>query len=586
MKHILLIIAGMIFLGAQLDAQATDSRWNVSVNSTQVAIGETLQVEFSISNSQASNFIPPDFKYFKVLGAPMRGSRTSNVNGRVSTSESWTYNIKPEKTGKFWIQPASINLNGTKVFTKRIQIEVLRAKVNNATTDEELTAALSEEVFIRAELSDSTAVIGQPLLYELKLYWIPNVYNVRLLAEPALNGFYREDNPRGTYRTYQNKIKGKQFKSKTLFRSVIYPQQIGDLEIGSYRIMIDVEDKNGPRRRSFFNQPSVNRIDLKSNGFTVRVDELPKPVPTNFSGAVGNLDIQCKVDQRVITTDDAVSLLVKITGEGDTKQMKAPIFSSTDSLEIYDPKLVDENSFQTPNGTTKEKSFEYVVLPKYPGKYQVSPKYSYFDAEQMEYVSLSCDTIELRVSQGSNPIGTTTYEAPVIKDGLSGIMLSHNENSMPSLKSMNRPLLWSMLSLPILSMFSMIGLFYYKKNQPEINPEVDRKNKAKAMALQKLSVAKTALDQNNPRQFYDELSKAMHGYLEDKIGIPLSSLSESFIREKLESLSLESDSVNGFMDILKNCQMALFAGKTGEGDLQKSYHEAGELIESLEDQLN
>ncbi len=586
MKQFSLITIFFLFLGVQLFSQASDSRWNVSVDAKQVAIGESIQVEFTLSNTRGANFTPPDFKYFKVLGAPMRGTRTSNVNGRVSSSESWTYSIKPEKTGKFWIQPASIDIAGQTVFTKRIQIEVIRAKVNNASTDEELTAALTEQVFIRAELSDSTAVIGQPLVYELKLYWIPNVYNVRLLAEPTLTGFYREDNPRGTYRTYEATVNGKKFKSKTLFRSIIYPQQLGDLEIGSYRIMIDVEDKNGPRRRSFFNQPSVNRIDLRSNGFNVRVDDLPQPAPSDFSGAVGELDIQCKVDQRVITTDDAISLLIKIVGKGDTKQMQAPKFSSTDSLEIYTPKLVDENSFQTPNGIVKEKSFEFVILPKYPGTYQVSPKYSYFDAENMSYVSLSCDTIELRVSKGSNPIGTTNYEAPVIKDGLSGIMLSHNDNGMPSLEPINKTLLWSMMGVPIFGMLSMIGIFYYRKNQPAINPEVDRRNKAREMALLKLSQAKLALDQNNPRQFYDELSKAMHGYLEDKIGIPLSSLSESFIREKLESLSLQSNSIEGFMDILKNCQMALFAGKTGEGDLQQSYREAGDLIESLEDQLN
>jgi len=585
MKKISLVTIALVLISLQLFAQATDSRWNVSVDAKQVAIGESIKVEFSISNIRGTNFKPPDFKYFKVLGAPMRGTRTSNVNGRVTSSESWTYSIKPEKTGKFWILPAGITINGREVFTKRIQIEVIRAKVNNASTDEELTAALTEQVFIRAELSDTTAVIGQPLVYELKLYWIPNVYNVRLLAEPTLTGFYREDNPRGTYRTYEATIKGKKFKSKTLFRSIIYPQQIGNLEIGSYRIMIDVEDKNGPRRRSFFNQPSVNRIDLKSNDFDVRVDALPIPAPSDFSGAVGKLDIQCKVDQRVVTTDDAISLRIKIVGEGDTKQMQAPKFPSTDSLEIYDPKLIDENSFQTPNGIVKEKSFEYVVLPKYPGKYSISPTYSYFDAEVMEYIALSCDTLELRVSQGSNPIGTTTYEAPVIKDGLSGIILSHDDKGMPSLDPLNKPLLWGLLALPMLGMLSMIGLFFYRKNQPEINPEVARKNKAREMALLKLSNAKKALDQNNPRQFYDELSKAMHGYLEDKIGIPLSSLSESFIKEKLESLSLQSNSIDGFMAILKNCQMALFAGKTDEGDLQQSYSEAGDLIEALEDQL-
>ncbi len=572
----------IIFLLGLTAQGQTNPRWNATASSTKVSIGEEFQVTFTLSNAKGSNFIPPDFKYFKVLGVPARGSSTTIINGAVSSSSSWTYRIRPEKTGMYWIKPGAITIDGHQYFTKKIKIESTKGKVRNATSDEEFTSALQEQVFIKAELSDTVAVVGQPLVFELKLYWIPNVLNPRLMAEPNLSAFYHENNPRGAYRTSKETIDGKSFNVKTLYRSIIYPQQIGQATIGSYRILVDVQDPNGkPIQRGFFTQGSYIRMDLRSKDIDVRVLELPKPAPPSFSGAVGRLDLQCKVDQRVVTTDDAVTLTMTIVGEGDTKQMEAPAFNSTDSLEVYAPRLLEETSFQTPQGIIKEKSFEYVLLPKYPGKYNIVPEYSYFDSDEMIYKLLSCEAIELRVSQGSNPIGKAIEKAPVIEDGLSGILPVFDYTPIDR-TPMNPILLWSLLGLPIFSMLSMISVFYYRKNQPEVDQEFLRQSRARQVALSKLKMAESAMVANEPRKFYDELSKAMHGYLEDKIGIPLSSLNASFIREKLVGLQVDDALVQRFMLILENCQMALFAGKTDQGDLRQSYTEAGDVIEALE----
>ena len=582
MERFSLLIFLTVFININLSGQ-TDPRWTASTDAKSVAKGDNFTVTYTLENAQGANFTPPDFEHFQQLQAPTRNSSTTMINGRTTYTSGWTFILQAQRTGKFWIHPASIEIDGKRVFTKKLQVEVVKGRITTSSGPQQLED-LKKVVYIKSNISDSIAVVGQPLVYELKLYWVPDLLNARLMAEPDLKGFYQEDNPRGAYQTVKEVIDGVTFRSKTIYKSIIYPQQEGKLRIGSYRVIADVEKGTRRRRRSIFSTPEYVRLDLKSPIININVVSLPANAPTDFSGAVGTLDLSCSVDQRVVTTDDAVTLTVTLDGEGDTKQMQAPTFNYSDSMEVYPPKLVGEETFETARSLLKRKSFEYVLLPKYPGKYNIAPTYSYFDVDEMTYRSLVCDTIELRVSKGSNPIGTTTMKDPVIDDGLAGIVTS-GHTPIPTLNPMPSAIQWSLFGIPIVSMLAMLGVFYVRKNAPEIDAGQLRKNKAREMALSKLKAAKLEMDRNTPRAFYDELSKGMHGYLEDKIGIPLSSLNEGFIREKLTSLDLESHLVEKFMGILKNCQLALYAGKTGEDAMLQSYTEAGELIEALEEQL-
>jgi len=556
--------------------------WTATSNAKSITLGETFTYTISLENADGKRVEAPAFNNFEQLGPPSRSVSQTIVNGASSRSTSWTFTLQPKKLGNLKIGPATCLVDGKKLETNSITIKVVKGKKQNPTT----ATDLAKGIILKTEIEDETAYVGQPLRLRLKMYWKSNILNMRLKTEPDFSNFYVEDNRHGANRVVKEVINGETYTTKTIFQSIIYPKTTGKIIIGSYRLLVDVENANAPRRRSIFGtSPSYDRVEMVSDPISLDVADLPSPKPTNFTGSIGQLELSCSVDKRVLSTDDAVSLKVTLTGRGDTKQMVAPVFLSTDSLEIYPPKLLEETQTETPDGFIKQKSFEYLLLPKYAGTYDVQPKYIYFNSSSDTYEEITCNTIDLRVSQGSNKPRSTAAVIPDFDDGLAEISVDTGAK-LSEQKDLSTPLSLLLGGLPIAALIGMLGFRFYQNTRPDVDYAALKISKARAVALAKLEQAKSAMDIQDARSFYDELSKAMYGYLEDKLGLPLSQRSESFVELKLKDLKIEPELIQRFKSILGKSQMALFAGQNDPADLRIQYEEAGNLIEAIEDQIN
>jgi hypothetical protein len=104
------------------------------------------------------------------------------------------------------------------------------------------------------------------------------------------------------------------------------------------------------------------------------------------------------------------------------------------------------------------------------------------------------------------------------------------------------------------------------------------------MAKKRLSTADKLLQTGKHSEVFDEVSKALWGYVSDKLTIPLSELSKETIAAMLTGKQVSETSVSTFLSTLQSCEMARYAGFTA-GDAGSIYKQALELISKIEGEL-
>ncbi len=575
---VLLFFAGL-YLAVQLPAQS-ELTFTASTNAKQVLLNGQFEVYFTLKNANGTNFTPPSFKDFIIMAGPNASNSMQIVNGRVSREMSYSFTLQPAKVGNFTIGSASIRANGKKMTTEPLSIEVLRANAAGQARGSE-----AEEVFLQLEVNKTEAYLGEQIILDLKLYTSLQIEGYDIPEEPDYQGFFAQEIMRPASNTLQEVVNGKQYTTVILRRIALYPQQTGVQTIQPMRIYLAaVEDKD--RNRSIFYR-NTQTIQYTTNSLSIEVKPLPPNAPAGFNGAVGKLDFQASADRKVATTDEAVSILLLISGKGDVKRIQPPPLVLSDSFEVYAPKVVEDKMEEYQGDILAKKTIEYLVLPKYPGFYTIAPSFTYFDTESGRYVTLGAGPFPLSVRQG-----TDRHEAKKTTEEDAGQVLSDIRfiKSSASLKQkgadfVGSPVFWSLTALPLAA---FLGIFFFRKMQDKqkgTDMGLLKSRQAGKEARKRLSKARELLSAADSRAFYDEVSKAALGYVCDKLSIPLSQLTRENITEKLQSLKVSASLIEDFEKIIQTCEMALFAGMDNSEDMQSIYERAIAVISGIEGEL-
>ena len=510
---------------------AQDASFEASTDARELVENEYAEVTFTLKNAQGNNFQPPNFKGFNVLSGPSRSNRMTIINGQRSQEMSFGYTIQPKQRGTYTIGPASIKVGGKTMKTKPISIKVVKAKKVAK------GAANGQEVFVRVEVDTTDVYLGQQIMVNYKLFTSVDVDNYDILEETEYPGFFAHDVRRFNSSTLREVVDGVQYVTKVLKRVALFPQQTGLLNIDPISIRIGVVV--GKRKRSsFFFNNQVRHVNVRTNEVAIKVRNLPTPQPDNFSGAVGNYDIAFNLGRNKITTDDAVSIKLAIRGDGDIKRLQPPSIAVPAEFELYEPKVLEEQSTERGGLLSGYKQIEYLMIPKRPGQYQIAPAFSYFNPDSAKYITLQPNVFDITITQGSgaSTVAKTTPENLIQKDiRYIKTATSFSKKSAPFAIS---NFFYGMTALPFLF---LAGAFIFKRQQ-EKNGNIDlsilKSRKAQQVAKQRLKIAEQHLSANKSRAFYDEISKSLLGYVGDKLNIPLSELSKDNVREKLASLKV------------------------------------------------
>ena len=575
--HILFVL---IFLGSSLQAQYL---FKAEANARKVVVGNSFTYSVTLEEIDSRSFRGPDFTGFEVVNGPSTSMSSTTINGVISSEFKFIYILKPKAAGEYVIPAASASFNNKKIKSNLVKIVVLKAK-NGAKNQQELNKSMSQRMFVRAVPSSDTAYIGQQVLLEYKIYYTVNVRRYDQVREPSYDGFYSEKlRTRGSNKTIEI-VDGEQYNVTTVKSIALYPQRTGKLEVEASMFKLGINDPN-KRSRSIFFEP-INYFNFSTEPVTIDVLELPTDAPASFSGAVGKYTATSIVSPSNLTTDDALNISLEISGNGDVNRLLPPQVIFDENLEVYNTSVIDKKAIPRDSYMQSYMKVEYTVLPQKAERYLIRPQFTYFDPDSAKYITIVTGVDNIMVRQGINKKNdrAVVSESDAMSSELKPLLTSTSLSSMTSSAWIQNPLAKSLFAFPFLA---MCGILLYRRNEIKkgiIDPDLIRREQAGGVAKQRLATAEEYMKKNESKLFFDEIAKSIFGYIGDKMNIPFSELSRNNIAKKLQDKQASRQTIESLSILLERCEMARFAGVSGESAMQEVYTSAHEIISSLEKQ--
>ncbi|HBF88235.1 MAG TPA: hypothetical protein DDX39_06295 [Bacteroidales bacterium] len=570
-----------------------------------VSIGEAFRLTYSL-NSKGSNLRMPNLDEFNVLSGPNTSSSSSVsiVNGQMSQTVEYTYTfiLQAKKAGKFKIPASTISANGNDYTCNELNIEVVQGKVNNAQatnseTPQATTSEISgEDLYIRVHVSRNSVYQGEHILATIKIYTKLDLAGFENSKLPDFNGFWTQDlEIPNQISLQQENVGGEIYNVGVIKKMLLYPQHGGDIVIEPCEFDCIVRQRIQGRRRSMFDDffgGSYQNIVKKilSPKVTINVKSLPANKPESYTGAVGDLKMTASIDKLEVNTNDAITMKVIISGNGNLKLIEEPKIDFPPDFEAYDPKLSTDIK-NSENGSSGSKIYEYLIIPRHAGKFRIPPfEFSYFDVKSKSYKTISSEEYEITVNKGENDEGGTVVSNFSKEDvkyigrdirfiKTAGIRLSKKDNYIFGSLFFN-------ILYPLATVLFVVLLVLRRKRIRENSNLVLVKNKkANKMAKKRLNLSNKYLKENNKEQFYTEVLRALWGYLSDKLGIPLAELSKDNVVDALQQFSISDEEQSQLSSLIDNCEFARFAPEASSISMNEMYENTIQMISLLDNKI-
>lgn len=568
--------------------------------------GAQVQLQYVLKGGEGSSIdVPEDIKGFSVLYGPSVSKMysSSNINGKV-TSESnvtYTYVLMAEQEGTFTLPAATVKVGGRNYKSNTTQIKVLPPDKNadpqqpgrqpQATSSSSTAGNVSaNDAFVRAIFSKTKVKEQEAVTVTFRFYTVLNIRNVGKIQFPEFEGFMTEDFELSANRQMAlEHFKGRNYYTIDVKKTLLFPQRSGKITIPSGTMEILFEVSSGKKVQTFFGPQEVMteaKKVLKTTPVTVDISALPiQDKPLGFSGGVGDFSFKPTISSEKVKANDAVTIKIDITGTGNLKLIKNPEIKFPKDFETYDPQV--KNDFKlTENGLSGTKSIEYMFIPRYPGKFTIPAiEFSYFDTKSNSYKTLTSPSYTLDVAKDPNAGNnvSTSYsnqrELEVEQD------IRYMKTGGYSFKNPNDFFVGSLSYLllyfvPVV--LFIISLIVYRK-QIKANADIAlmRTKKANKVATKRLKLAKQYLQSGKKDNFYEEILRALWGYLSDKLTIPVADLNRENIEAELLKYGVGDDLIRQFIDILDKGEFARYA-PSQSGDMQNLYSETVDGIDKME----
>jgi HEPN domain-containing protein len=560
-----------------------------TVDKNPVSVSDVFTLKITLTNGKG-NIESPDLNDFQVVFGPSRSSSYRILNGRQSSAITFSYTLRPKQTGTFEIGVAKANVDGKVLTTSPIKVEVVKGvssassssrQGSQGSTKSAAPKSTNQNLIVRTQLSKSNVYKGEQIVVSFILLSRYNNIDLGDIDFPTLNGFWTEDLPeqQTSWEPNLEVINGMQYRKAILRQQVVFPQRSGSIQIESLTLSANVN-------RSFFN-PGEN-ITVRSNSPIITVKELPDGAPKSFNGAVGAFDFSATVDKSEAKANEAINLKVKVTGSGNLRLIDEPKFKFPEDFEVYDPETNDRVSV-TNGGVRGSRSFQYLIIPRYPGEYTIPElQFSFFNSNTGKYQSGTAGPFQFNISddEGNVPsAGTPRAKNIVEQSGLDIRYIITDENELSATRSQffGTSLFWAGSAGP----FALLLIFLvYRRRKEALDKDVRGRKKrgASRMAKKRLKAAEVALKSGDSSVFYQEIFKALYGYLGDKLGIPIGELSRQKILSELHQNGVKEAVINDVSYVINTCETARFAPVTETSD-EVFYNRTAELIENLEGRL-
>lgn len=585
-KYIIILLLSFQGLWAQVQFEA-------KVSKTTLGLNERLRIDFTM-NADGDNFSPPSFEGFRIVGGPSQQVSQSWINGRSSFNKSYSYFLLPTQKGVLTIKQATVEINGQLYKTNPLKITVTAAVEQPRDPNDQPQISSDDAIHLVAEISKLNPYVNEPITVVYKLYFSYNIGidNWRELNKPKYNDFWSQNIDVKQLVLEEGSYNGEKYRFVVLRKTVLYPQKSGKLEIEPLSLDIDVQLPTN--RRNIFGQVQVVKDNkrVSAGSKTINVKALPEAgKPADFSGAVGKFDFTVTPSKTNLKNGESLDLRVAVSGKGNLKLFTLPKPVVPNSIEMYDP--VHNEQIQTPlSGMNGQISDSYTIIPQFKGKYPIKPmSFTYFDLGAARYKTITSPEIMVTVldgpTQSENTATADSNNAGVSKMKVNAdeqfqfIKLNTDLTAIHKSEFLGSNLFFILLFAPLL-IIPVIVLLKKKKEAIDGDLVGNKIRLSNRLAKKYLSEAKKQL--NNKEPFYIALEKAMHNFLKAKLNIETSEMSKDKIQEILLSRNAKVETVDAFINLTENCEIARYAPSSSVA-IQQDFDKAVAIISDLEKQI-
>lgn len=616
MKKLFCIVAFLLTAIFQMSAQNV-----IRVEAPDVvAVNEQFNVTFIIEGEKS----PSDFQWssgddFQLVWGPQKGSSSSIqiINGKRSSSHqtTFTYILIPKATGTFQLPAATALLSGDRISSTQASIQVVsdgasssqssgqnggKSSGGGQTSSTGSGEISSNDLFMRLSLSRTEVVIGEPITATLKIYQRANVVGFENAKFPTFNGFWSQETYVPNNIVFKREsLDDKIYNTAVLRTYVLIPQQSGTITIDPAELVCLVNIRTAPSTSnslfdSFFqDEYRTIRKRVTTPAVKVKVNPLPAGQPASFGGGVGNFGISARLTTDNLKTHDAASLVITVSGRGNVALLEEPKVNFPPDFEVYDTKTT-ENTDKSNGGTSGSKSFEYPFIPRSHGDFTIEPvEYSYYDVNAGKYVTLRTEPLHVKVAKGkggdSTPVttvnsGVERKDVKSLADDIRFIFTGKPGLSGSGSFFVGSVFFWILLALMILGATS-VYLAFRKVAAMRADVAGTKNRRATKMAQKRLKLAGEYLDKNLYTAFYEELHKALIGFVSDKLNMDMSEISKDNIASALTEGGVSEEQTKAFTDLLDACEFARYSPDGGNEAMRSHYDAALKVISSIDSGL-
>ena len=588
-----------------------DDKATLRADAPEVVVsGDQFRLEFTVNTQKVKDFRASSIKGFDVLMGPSRSMQSSTqvINGKVSSTSSitYTYILMASDAGTYTIPAASIEVNGEKVFSNAITIKVLPPDKagNNSGNSSSLRSSSSSargragqisgnELFIVANASKTNVHEQEAILLTYKVYTSVNLRQLRG-DMPDMKGFHTQEIQLPNQKVFQlEHYKGRNYNATVWSQYILFPQQTGKLEVPAitFDAVVAQRTESDDPFDAFFNGGGIVEVQKKivAPKLTINVQPLPSK-PANFSGGVGEFSISSSINSKEVRTNDAVTVKLVIKGSGNMKLISTPELRFPEDFEVYDPKVTNNFDVSTA-GLTGSQTIEYLAIPRHAGDFTIPPvEFTYFDLKSNAYKTLKTEAYNLKVAKGKGNADqviadfTSKEDVKVLGQDIRFIKLGDTDLQKKGDFFFGTLSYWLWYIIPFI-LFVVMMVFFRKQAAENANVAKVKTKKANKVAVKRLKLAGKLLAENKKNEFYDEVLKALWGYISDKLSIPVSQLSKDNIEAELTKHGVAEDITKTFIGALDECEFARYAPGSESEAMDKVYSMSVDAISKMENSI-
>lgn len=576
-----------------------------------VVSGDQFRLTFTVNTQKVKDFLAPSIKGFDVLMGPTRSQQSSTqiINGKVSSNSSitYTYILMAGKEGTYTIPAASIEVDGEKVFSNALTIKVLppdqtagNSQANqggggSSSSRGQIAGSriTDKDLFITATASKTTVYEQEAILLTYKVY---TSVNLRQLMEdmPDMKGFQMQEIQLPQQKQYSMEhYNGRNYNTIIWRQYVLFPQQTGKLEIPAVTFdgVVAQQTISDDPFDAFFNGGGYIEVKKKIVAPKVVINVKPLPVkPANFSGGVGEFTMTSSINAKEVKTNDAVTIKLTIKGAGNMKLITSPEVKFPEDFEVYDPKVT--NNFDVSRaGLSGTQTIEYLAIPRHAGNFTIPPvEFVYFDLKSQSYKTLKTEAYDLKVEKGKGNADqviadfTNKENVKVLGQDVRFIKLGDTTLTPKGEVFFGTMGYWLGYLIPFI-VFVALVVFFRKQATENANVAKVKTKKANKVATKRMKLAGKLLAENKKNEFYDEVLKALWGYISDKLSIPVSQLSKDNIEAELTKHGVAEDVTKTFINALNECEFARYAPGDENEAMDKVYATSVDAIGKMENSI-